>query len=229
MIASRLGYASPSGAFKAIEAGLRATLREPADALRALELERLDALHHSLWGRAVAGNLFALDRVLAVARRRSALLGLDAPKKIETTLIADVERFAERAAAERGLDPALVVLEAERVLAEGGFDHDCTPQAPQAPQKSTPTIGALTREAEAHTQAVEKATRALAGCEPFYEEPAAAFAARRETAEAALDAALARARRAVCGPLEERCDASRTASTKRANAARRTAAARSVG
>ncbi|MGI8416687.1 MAG: hypothetical protein ACR2P2_10900 [Nakamurella sp.] len=43
-IAGRLGYANRSAAFKAVEAGRREILTEPAEELVALELERLDAL-----------------------------------------------------------------------------------------------------------------------------------------------------------------------------------------
>ncbi|MFZ5788903.1 MAG: hypothetical protein ACOY3Y_20890 [Acidobacteriota bacterium] len=78
-IAERLGYAGPAGAFQAVETALRETLREPADALRQLEAERLDALTAVLWPLAVGGSLAAVDRLLKVMEQRARLLGLDRP------------------------------------------------------------------------------------------------------------------------------------------------------
>ena len=48
-----------------------------ADALRAVELERLDRLWLALWDRALAGELAAVDRLLRIVDRRARLLGLD--------------------------------------------------------------------------------------------------------------------------------------------------------
>jgi hypothetical protein len=85
VIARRLGYSNRSGAWHAVRAGLTATLVEPADALRTLELERLDALHAAIWDKAIQGDLASTDRVLNIMKRRSALLGLDAAKRLEPT------------------------------------------------------------------------------------------------------------------------------------------------
>ena len=46
---------------------------------RQLELERLDALQAVIWDQAVSGNLWAIDRCLAIMERRAKLLGLDKP------------------------------------------------------------------------------------------------------------------------------------------------------
>ena len=46
---------------------------------RQLELERLDALQAAIWNQAVSGNLWAIDRCLAIMERRAKLLGLDKP------------------------------------------------------------------------------------------------------------------------------------------------------
>lgn len=64
---------------------LRKTLREPADEVRLLELERLDALTYALWPEAMQRNLGAIDRLLRVMERRDTLLGLDAPTKVAPT------------------------------------------------------------------------------------------------------------------------------------------------
>jgi hypothetical protein len=118
VIADRLGYAGPSGAFKAVEAALQKTLQEPADELRTLELERLDLMHQALWPKAVTGNLRAVDRVLSIMKRRSQLLGLDAPKMLAVALETSVEQMAEKMAARYGLEVGAVLAEAEWILTE---------------------------------------------------------------------------------------------------------------
>ena len=50
-IAEQLGYAHAKGAYKAVTSALKLTLREPADALRELEVARLDAMPLPLWRR----------------------------------------------------------------------------------------------------------------------------------------------------------------------------------
>ena len=77
MIASELGFSSPSGAYEAVKAGLNKTLREPADDLRQLELTRLDAMLESISESVLAGDLDAISTALRISERRSRLLGLD--------------------------------------------------------------------------------------------------------------------------------------------------------
>lgn len=60
---------------------------EAADLVR-LELDRLNALQSSLWAKAMAGKLGAVDRILSIMRRRAKYLGLDSPEEIR----AKVER-----------------------------------------------------------------------------------------------------------------------------------------
>lgn len=84
-IANELGYASKSGAAKALSVALQKTIQEPADELRTLESQRLDALLHSLWPNALSGDTRAIDTCLRVMDRRAKLLGLDAPAKLEHT------------------------------------------------------------------------------------------------------------------------------------------------
>lgn len=80
-IADALGYKGPSGAFKAVQSGLRAVLKEPAEELRTLELERLDGILMAIYPLARGGDNAAIDRCLKIMERRSRLLGLDAPAK----------------------------------------------------------------------------------------------------------------------------------------------------
>jgi hypothetical protein len=82
-IADELGYAGRQGAFKAVEAALRLTLREPADNLRRISAERLDRATLAIWRAVNAGDLQAIDRLLRIEARRAKLLGLDAPQRQE--------------------------------------------------------------------------------------------------------------------------------------------------
>lgn len=121
-IADRLGYASVSGAHKAVMSALRKTLQEPTDELRRLELERLDTMLHSLWPAIVAKNAYTprtVEVALKVMDRRAALLGLDAPKQVEDHRTVTVTIMAEQLAQETGLDAAEIVAEAQRIM----LDH----------------------------------------------------------------------------------------------------------
>jgi len=74
-------------AWRDVDYELKATISEmteSADALRALELARLDRLQVAIWPKAIAGdNLRAVATILKVMSRRAALLGLDAPTKVD--------------------------------------------------------------------------------------------------------------------------------------------------
>lgn len=52
---------------------------------RQVELQRLDVALQAVWEKVLAGDLFAIDRYLKIAERRSKLLGLDAPTKLAPT------------------------------------------------------------------------------------------------------------------------------------------------
>ena len=55
-----------------------------AEVLR-LELERLDQMFQAIWPAATAGDKDAINQVLTIMRRRAALMGLEAPRKIAPT------------------------------------------------------------------------------------------------------------------------------------------------
>ena len=76
-IAQAVGYTNRGGAYKAVSAALRAQQAPAVDELRALEVERLDALQRAFWDAALEGDLRAVDRVLRVIQARVRLLGLD--------------------------------------------------------------------------------------------------------------------------------------------------------
>lgn len=85
VIAKELGYNSVQAAHDAVKRTLAATLREPADAYRQLEMERLDAMWGVHYLNAQAGDVSALSACLKVMERRAKLLGIDAPVKVENT------------------------------------------------------------------------------------------------------------------------------------------------
>ncbi len=90
-IADRLGYNDKSAAFKAVEAGRRELLTEPAEELVQLESIRLDAMlwnaNQILDAAKEAGDaelvLKCIDRQLRISERRARLHGLDAPTRTD--------------------------------------------------------------------------------------------------------------------------------------------------
>lgn len=103
-IADDLGLCDASAARKCVERALLATVAEPSEELRRLEMMKLDQLSVAAWEilednhvRVSAGRVMflddvplqdtrpvlqAIDRLLKISERRSRLLGLDAPIRI---------------------------------------------------------------------------------------------------------------------------------------------------
>lgn len=84
-IAEALGYKSPQGAHEAVKSALLKIIKEPAQDVLALEVERLDALFSKPYQNALAGDLQALGACLSVMARKARLLGLDAPVRQEVS------------------------------------------------------------------------------------------------------------------------------------------------
>lgn len=78
-IAKQCGYHDRGAAYHAVQRELKRTVQQPADELRTLEVERLDALLRTFLPKALKGDTWSADRVLALMERRAKLLGLDAP------------------------------------------------------------------------------------------------------------------------------------------------------
>ena len=92
-IATQLGYANESGAYKAIMRELEQTAQdmgESTEAVRQLELKRLDQMQFPLWNQVLAGDQGAITTALRIQERRASLMGLDAPKQIEARVRIDV-------------------------------------------------------------------------------------------------------------------------------------------
>jgi len=86
-IGSRLGI-SPQAAYKCVSRVLKrivADTKDNVEAVRQIEVERIDRLTMAIWQGATSGNLGAIDRVLKLSERRAKLLGLDAPQTIDLT------------------------------------------------------------------------------------------------------------------------------------------------
>ena len=109
-IAQRLGYASHSGAHKAVDSWLRKYQIEPAQELILLESARLDRMFCTLWTPALQGDLEAMALAIRISERRSKLLGLDGAFR------EDVEPFIRKFAELNGYDPDWAVEVAQGVV-----------------------------------------------------------------------------------------------------------------
>ena len=78
-IADEMGYSSRGTVYTIIRDAQSAHLDDTVEEHRRLELERLDALQASLWGRAMAGDVLATMAVVKVIESRVRLLGLVPP------------------------------------------------------------------------------------------------------------------------------------------------------
>lgn len=82
-IAETLGYSDRAAAFNAVSAELTRQDDDGAESRRAavaVMLNRLDRLLRGLWADASAGDPAAVDRVLAIEKRRAELLSLARPE-----------------------------------------------------------------------------------------------------------------------------------------------------
>ena len=92
-IAKQLGFKSEAGAYKSVMRELAATAQaqgEGTEAVRQLELKRLDQMQFPLWPAVLSGDTTATTTALRIQERRASLLGLDAPKQIEARVRVDV-------------------------------------------------------------------------------------------------------------------------------------------
>jgi DNA-binding CsgD family transcriptional regulator len=104
---ARIGEAlgmTAGGAYKAVDrlmARQEAESEEQTDKLRRLEAARCDRLLVGLWPRALRGDVQAIREALHISKRRSELLGLDAPRRQELSgpggkpLVFDLSRLTD--------------------------------------------------------------------------------------------------------------------------------------
>ena len=87
LIAKATGYANPSGAYKAYQKIRESMVTPKLEEFRAMELDLLDRLQLGVYERAKNGDLRAVGTVLHISKERRALLGLDAPTKIQAEVV----------------------------------------------------------------------------------------------------------------------------------------------
>jgi orotate phosphoribosyltransferase-like protein len=75
-IAKELGYANRSGAWKAVQASLKAVQAETVDEYRALTIDRYEALLTQVWPAAMDGDLKAVASARRIVDAECRLLGL---------------------------------------------------------------------------------------------------------------------------------------------------------
>lgn len=93
-IAEKLGLASGQTAWNMVESALQRTIQEPADAVRKVELGRLDVLFMVAYHKVIEDrDMHASQQALNIMNRRARLLGLDAPVQTvnKTTVSTDPE------------------------------------------------------------------------------------------------------------------------------------------
>lgn len=126
VIARECGYADRSAARKAVAHALDAMKvnAAEADALRALEGERLDDLYRAAIQPALRGDLPAIDRVLKIMERRARLFGLDLQGVLDPN--AGVDRSV-----------TITIVRREVTLPPAGG-----PSSPSAAASASPSAGA---------------------------------------------------------------------------------------
>lgn len=74
-----------SSVYKHVAKAMKSIIKEPAEDVKALELDRLDQLLGAVWSKSLEGDVEAVNAALRIMERRTKYLGLDAPK-VDTTI-----------------------------------------------------------------------------------------------------------------------------------------------
>lgn len=94
-IAQQLGYASATGAWKAVQRGMKKSLQEGAGELRRIHYGRLEHMLMLLWPDVNRKDLPSMHTALSIMDRMERLFGLNAAERIEvssgreTVIVAD--------------------------------------------------------------------------------------------------------------------------------------------
>lgn len=92
-----------------IVAAYEQTIREPADEVRQMEIQRLDMMLLGLAAKGLfKGNVPAVNAGLNLMARRAKLLGLDAPTEINQRGGGNIQLIVDPAAMHTGMDSATV-------------------------------------------------------------------------------------------------------------------------
>lgn len=104
VIATQLKFATPEAAADAFERAFAATLPQPADEQRRLELDRLERLMTPLWPKAQRGDLACVRELARLSEQRTRLAAEDAP------LTAALPTDRDKGAVERDTEQELIRL-----------------------------------------------------------------------------------------------------------------------
>lgn len=88
-IAKACGYQHRSSAMRIVRLAIKKWSpidSSDAEAVRDVELARLDRLQAAHWSKALKGDHRSTEMILRIMRRRSLLLGLDAALKVDATI-----------------------------------------------------------------------------------------------------------------------------------------------
>jgi hypothetical protein len=125
-IAEEVGYATPSGAQRALERIMTRNIPQAPEEFRWQELDRLDRMQVALWPRAMKGDDRAIGTIIRLMERRARLVGIDAPQRIQAEVVnydgtrdidGDIERIVNLI---RGVDRS------EPLEVEGGTSESGT-------------------------------------------------------------------------------------------------------
>jgi AraC-like DNA-binding protein len=125
-IAEEVGYATPSGAQRALERIMTRNVPQAPEEFRWQELDRLDRMQVALWPRAMKGDDRAIGTIVRLMERRARLVGIDAPQRIQAEVVnydgtrdidGDIERIVNLI---RGVDSS------EPLEVEGGTSKSGT-------------------------------------------------------------------------------------------------------
>ena len=109
-IAEQVGYGNRGTAFRAVSDALERQAVQSVDSYRRVELDRLEALQHAIWGRAMAGDPEAVLAARKIILARCRLLGLfpsrrqpDKRGHARSVVLTDAERrtWEQRGGADR--------------------------------------------------------------------------------------------------------------------------------
>lgn len=97
-IAKACGYQHRSSAMRIVKLAIKKWSpidSADAEAMRDVELARLDRLQAAHWSKALKGDHRSTEMILRIMRRRSLLIGLDAALKVDATISADLDSQIE--------------------------------------------------------------------------------------------------------------------------------------
>lgn len=116
-----IGYSNKGSVSRAVKKALADIPREEATMVLQMELARLDVALRAIWPKILQGDLWAIDRLIAIQNRRARYLGLDDFQQDDN---AEVAKSALRdfivGAKERAKEIEAAQGDPDDILEEGG-------------------------------------------------------------------------------------------------------------